>query len=454
MKKFIALITFIILSFPHSSYARHAKKKAPDLKKIQHIVVIILENHSFDNLFGNFPGANGFSNIDDAYKQIDETGKEYEFLPPVINTRLNPPAIDERFPSSLENLPFSIDKYLIDKEVTGDLVHKFYQEQLQINDGKMNRFAQISDAGALVMGYYDISKTGLWQYAKQYSLADNFFHGAFGGSFLNHFWLICACSPKYENAPEELIIKLDDQGEIVKDGQVTEDGYAVNTLYSTYTPHPKNAGEKGLIIPPQNMVTIGDILSEKNISWAWYAGGWNDAISGKPHELFQFHHQPFAYFKNFADGTKARKEHLKDEIDFIKAIKKGKLPAVAFYKPLGEFNLHPNYANINSGDKHITKILNMIEKTRQWKNTLVIVTFDENGGFWDHVAPPKIDRFGPGARVPTIIISPLAKKYFVDHTRYDTTSILKLIETRFNLKSLTARDRKANNLTNSLIGGK
>ena len=77
-----------------------------------------------------------------------------------------------------------------------------------------------------------------------------------------------------------------------------------------------------------------------------------------------------------------------------------------------------------------------IQSSPYWSDTVIIVTYDENGGLWDHVAPPKVDRWGPGSRVPAIIISPLAKRGFVDHTPYDTTSILKLITLRFGLEPL------------------
>ena len=304
----------------------------------------------------------------------------------------------------------------------------------------MDRFAAVSDAGGLTMGYFDGSKLGLWKYAQRYTLADHFFHAAFGGSFLNHFWLVCACTPQFPGAPEAL----------VKSGAVTEDGYAVNTVFSIYTPHPLAIKDTTKLLPPQTAPTIGDRLSEKHISWAWYAGGWNDAIEGHPDKSFQVHHQPFAYFKPFADGSAAKSEHLKDESDFLAALEKGDLPMVAFYKPLGEFNLHPGYADVASGDEHIVALLEKIEKSSVWSSSVVIVTFDENGGYWDHVAPPAVDRFGPGSRVPTLIISPFAKPHFIDHTPYDTTSILAFIENRFALKPLSTRDAKANDLRNAL----
>jgi phospholipase C len=99
-------------------------------------------------------------------------------------------------------------------------------------------------------------------------------------------------------------------------------------------------------------------------------------------------------------------------------------------------NEHAGYADVETGDKHIADIIAHLEKSPQWKNMVVIVTYDENGGFWDHVAPPKADRFGPGTRVPAIIVSPLARKGYVDHTQYDTTSILRFLTRRYGLKTL------------------
>ena len=136
------------------------------------------------------------------------------------------------------------------------------------------------------MSYYDGSKLALWRYAQEYTLADNFFHGAFGGSFLNHIWLVCACMPKYENAPSELVAQLGSDGKLVKDGAITPEGWAVNTIQSVYQPHSATIMDTKKLLPPQTQPTIGDRLSEKKISWAYYSGGWNDAMAGKPARPF------------------------------------------------------------------------------------------------------------------------------------------------------------------------
>jgi phospholipase C len=420
--------------------------QAAGMDKLEHIIVIYLENRSFDNLFGTFPGANGLQNASGTSFQVDKDGVPYKILPRVMDTSKKPPEPDLRFPANLPNAPFLIDRYISLQDLDPNLTHLWYQQQAQIDGGKMNRFALISNAGGLVMGYHDGSKTKLWKLARRFTLADNFFHAAFGGSFLNHFWTICACTPRFENAPAEIVAAEGPGGEMIKDGLVTPDGYAVNTVFPVYNPHP-SAEKPNRLLPGQSAPTIGDRLSEKNISWAWYSGGWNDALSGKYDHQFQFHHQPFAYFKNFGDDSAARREHLKDEADLIADLEKNSLPAVVFYKPVGEENEHPGYANITNGDDRIAELIEKIEQSPVWSSTAVIVTYDENGGFWDHVPPPKVDRWGPGVRVPAVIISPFAKRGFVDHTFYDTTSILKLIEVRFGLTPLGERDAKANDLT-------
>jgi len=115
---------------------------------------------------------------------------------------------------------------------------------------------------------------------------------------------------------------------------------------------------------------------------------------------------------------------------------------VTFYKPQGNLNQHAGYATISAGDAHIAEVIAHLEKSPQWKNMVVIVTYDENGGWWDHVAPPKGDRWGPGLRIPTIVISPFARRGQVDHTQYDTGSIQRLINHRFGIKPLPGIEQR------------
>jgi acid phosphatase len=165
---------------------------------------------------------------------------------------------------------------------------------------------------------------------------------------------------------------------------------------------------------------------------------------------FQPHHQPFNYYARFAPGTPDRARHLKDGDDFTRAIEAGTLPPVSFYKPVGVNTQHPGYTDIMTGDAHIAGVLDKLRASPQWKDMLVIVTYDENGGFWDHVPPPAGDRFGPGSRIPTILVGPTVKRGFIDSTQYDTTSILKFITERFGLEPLPGVRANMGNLANAL----
>lgn len=426
-----------------------AAQAASPLDKINHIVVIYQENWSFDGLYGKFPGANGLANAGGKVQQVDKTGQPYATLPQPIDTTQKPPAPDPRFPATLPVQPFDVSQYVPANQKTGDLVHRYYQHQYQIDGGKMDKFVAWSDAAGLTMSYYDATNLPEGQLAQQYTMADNLFQSAFGGSFLNHQWLICACTPTWPNAPAGNIAQLDANGQLVKDGTVTPDGYVVNTSFTVNSPHPANITDTTKLVPEQTAPTIGDRLNEQGISWAWYSGGWNDAVAGKPAALFQFHHQPFAYFANYADGTPGRAAHLRDEQDFLRALGSNDLPAVSFVKPLGDDNEHPGYASLQRGQQHVADLVNAVKNSPYWADTAIIITYDEFGGRWDHVAPPTIDRWGPGSRVPAIVISPYAKKGFVDHTQYETVSILKTIELRWNLAPLGARDAAATPLLNA-----
>jgi len=354
--------------------------------------------------------------------------------------------VDPRIPPDLPVAPFDLARYVPPDGRTGNPVHRFYQQQHQINGGRMDRFVAWTNVGGLVMSYYDATELPLGRLAREFVLADNFFHAAFGGSALNHLWLVCACTPHWPDAPADLRARLDARGLLVKDGGVTPDGYVVNTVYTVNTPHPSRVAPHHLL-PSLTLETIGDRLDEKGLAWAWYAGGWNDALAGRAHPRFAFHHQPFAYFAKWADGTAAKAKHLKDETEFLRDVAAGRLPAVSFVKPLGTHNEQSGCGDLLTGQRHVAELVRAVRASPLWPRTVIVITYDENGGRWDHVAPPVVDRWGPGTRVPAVIVSPLAKRGHVDHTRYDTTAILKLIQTRWGLRPLGSRDAAQDALT-------
>jgi acid phosphatase len=327
----------------------------------------------------------------------------------------------------------------------------------------------------------------VWKYlhasgAPKYVIADHFFQAAFGGSFLNHQYLVAARAPVdtaaapggadaglhsivdgngFPNATYPLYTPTGP----VKDAQLTQacgpdanpavacGDSAVNTIQPSNPPF--GGGAKLPLIDDTVYPNIGDRLSAAGVSWAWYAGGWNNAAAGHPDPLFQYHHQPLNYFAAYAPGQPGR-AHLRDETEFIAAAQAGALPTVSFVKPYGAENEHPGYASVSSGSKHLVDLLNAIENGPQAGDTLVVVTYDEFGGQWDHVSPPGQgkagvhDQFGPGTRIPALIVSRSLPHSGVDHSVYDTTSILATIEHGLDLAPVATRDAQVADLTGVL----
>jgi acid phosphatase len=534
-----AIATLLALALPSAAAAHGDGRGHHD--GVKRIVVIYEENHSFDNLYGGWEGVNGLSNADPAHtKQVNQAGTPYTCLKQNDVNLTSPPlpatchdaTVTPPFDSAFPNAPFEIDKYIAPTDTTcpppgdfsmpngfrkgtglpggctRDLVHRFYQEQYQLDGGKQDRYTTGSDAIGLTQGYYNTTALPIYKYLHgpghpRYAIADAFFQAAFGGSFLNHQWLVAAATPTFPGAPADQHSVLDTNGMptsyplytatgTVKDTALTAacpapkglacGDYAVNTIQPTYQPF---SSPTALKLPPQTAPTIGDRLSDKGVDWAWYSGGWSNAngdvgapgwtngngptcsdpntLSGAtfpncPDKLFQFHHQPLNYFASFAPGTAARKAHLRDEVEFESAVQESKhhckLKPVSFIKPIGEENEHPGYASEHSGSSHLVDLLTSIEDSRCAKSTMVIVTYDEFGGQWDHVSPPGLggtpgvhDQWGPGTRIPALVLSPKLKADFVvDDTQYDTTSILATIEQRFGLKPLTSRDAAVNTM--------
>ncbi|CAL1521554.1 alkaline phosphatase family protein [Chitinophaga sp. MM2321] len=436
------LIIFGISSCVISKKAQHKEISFDDgIRQINHVVVIYMENHSFDNLYGEFKGANGIENAKKGnVVQVDKDGKPYKYLPEIPR--------NNSFPTNLPNELFNIDKYVPSDKKTPDVTHRFFHNQLQIDGGKMDKFAAYNDSKGLAMGYYRTEKLPLYPMAQKYTLCDNFFQSVFGGSYFNHVYLIAAAAPVWPDAPESLIAKVDADGKMIKDGIVTPDGYVVNHVLSRNTPYPPKS-DTSRLLPSQTMPTIGDRLSEKNISWAWYSEGWDDAVAGKKNN-FAYNHEPFLYFARYEDGTEGRK-HLKDQNDFIKAAKAGTLPSVSFVKPGGGNDEHPGSSDVYSSEQLAVNLINAVLEGPNAKDALVILTYDEFGGFFDHVNPPVIDRWGPGSRIPAIIIGPFAKKGYIDNTQYETVSILSFIEHRWGIEPLAQRDKNANPFRNALI---
>jgi acid phosphatase len=527
-RRALARLALPLLSlFLASGFAMSEENVAnQSLTTIKHIIVIYQENWSFDSLYGKFPGANGIAQSSPAsLNQTDrfdnalsgQVGAPFSLVSgsAVLTTPpqpLNAGKIDTRFTAGLNTLlPYDIlnpnNSTLQANDTTGDLVHRYWHEQSQINHGAMDWFVTWSDNPGLTMSYFDATNMPEGLLAQEFTMADNFFHAAFGGSFLNHQFLIAAAAPVYPNAPVTMQATLDTDGQllinaltgkIVHDGNITPIGaqsftvagatfdktYAVNTIFSAnmVPTFVKLATAAPSLLPSLNdsnpsdatrpyIPTIGDRLDAASVSWKWYSGGWDNALAstasnpannGIPSSpatvdpLFQWHHQPFAYYDNYAPWKNGVRNpvsaaHLQDENNFFNDLQNGGLPSVVFIKALGPDNEHPGYAGLLQGQQHVADLVNAVKMSEYWGDALIIVTYDEHGGRWDHVTPPNSNGiWGDGSRVPAILIGPHAKRSFVDHTQYDTLSILKTIEDRFGLAPLTALDAHATPLTPSL----
>ena len=224
--------------------------------------------------------------------------------------------------------------------------------------------------------------------------------------------------------------------------------FAVNTVQPSSPPHGPS-GPKIPLIDDAQYPNIGDRLTRQGHLLELVLrrlGRRRPPVTPGP--LFQYHHQPFNYFANYAPGQPGR-THLKDETDFFTAARTGHLPTVSFVKPYGAENEHPGYASEPHGSDHLVKLLQEIRRARRPTSTLVVVTYDEFGGQWDHVPPPGPGsrdrgrarrRWGPGTRIPALVLSTSLRRSGVDHTVYDTTSILATIERSFGLAPLSSRD--------------
>jgi acid phosphatase len=581
----LAALALVAVVVPASA----APSKGP-LGNFKNIVVIYEENHSFDNLYGLWGDVNGqhvvgLSDADAAHTtQVDWTGRPYDCLlqtdiglqtsvqtyPIMSATNVKPAgAVGEQTQSCTQDLslengtpvhissafgnePYKIDTYIpataetcpdldhlfqytfgirdgfgLPGGCTRDLVHRFYQEQYQINSGAMNRYITGSDSAAMSFGYYDTKQLPIYKYlhrngAPKYVIADHFFQAAFGGSFLNHQYLIAAAPPLFPGGSHSILdsagypasVPLYANTATKVNGTVTQacglsttvaglacGDYAVNTVLPAYQPTGTFAAKIPAIDNRSTDMTIGDLLSDHDVSWAYYGGGWDDAsgnVTGRgwtgtatacnadnaaaqndlagrggfpycAHKSYQQHHYPFAYFRRYNDPANPDftatggidRVHLQDEEDFFAAAANGNLPAVSFVKPLGIENEHPGYASEPDGSDHLIDLIQSVMNGPQAGNTLIVVTYDEFGGQWDHVPPPSNtnnvaahDQFGPGTRIPALLVARSFVRSGVDHTYYDTLSIMRTIEQQWGLGNLGHRDADVNSLANAIAKGR
>ncbi len=360
--------------------------------QIQHIVFIMKENHSFDNLFGTFPGVNGATSG------------------PVSNG---------------STIPLN---HLTDE--VRDMGHDWTDALTAINNGKMNQFDLVNlgniDGDYKSMSqYHQADLPNYWTYAQTFALSDATFSSLHGETFPNRLYSIMADSA-------EVIFNPVGPGGI----QATSWGCdsAAGTTVITQTPQ----GVQNDVFPCFNNTTMGDLLTDANITWTSYAPILN--ANGYVYNTYNAINQ--------IRNTDQWAEHVVDWHNFISDATSGNLPAVSWLVADATDSEHPPNS-LCTGQNWTVQQINAIMQGPDWGSTAIFLTYDEFGGFYDNAAPANPDYYGFGPRVPMIIISPYAIPGFIDHTEYEFSSVLKFIETRFGLPSLTARDADASDMTAS-----
>ena len=213
-----------------------------------------------------------------------------------------------------------------------------------------------------------------------------------------------------------------------------------------------NSNNTVFTIPPSSVRSIGDSLLEANISWKYYGDQWNNYVPdpyqlnygaiGKQSDEYCNICNPFQYDSSIMANASIRKAHIQDTSDLYEDIARGTLPAVSFVKPSGLVDGHPSSSKLNLFEGFAKKIVDAVKANPQlWKDTAILITFDEGGGYYDSGYVQPLDFFGDGTRIPLLVVSPYTKAGHISHDYSDHVSILKFIERNWGLAPVTRRSR-------------
>jgi phospholipase C len=284
-----------------------------------------------------------------------------------------------------------------------------------IDGGKMDGFDLISSGLSAYTQASPQQIPNYWAYAQRYVLADRYFTSAYGPSLPNHFFTLAAQS-----------------GGAIDNVSGTTGGVACDgTPAGTVTVIDAN-GNRSEHSPCFDFPILGDELEAAGISWKYYIEGGTGVLGMIRH------------VRNGPEWT----ENQGTTDQFLQDAQSGQLPAVSWViNPYAGSEHPPN--SICAGENQTVQYINTIMQGPAWKSTVIFITYDDFGGFYDHVPPPQVDQDGLGPRVPLLIISPFAKRGYISHTLYEHSSMLKFIERRYRLRPLTARDAAASDMLDS-----
>lgn len=374
---------------------------------ITHLMIVMMQNHSLDNLFGTYPGANGLNASLPSYSQVDAKGN-------------------------------TISPTLVKTLATGDLTHNRPSYVASWNKGLMDKFAYTE--GDLSMQYYDNTISGLasdksswsianlWSYAQQYALADNFFASAMNSEPAQEFYMVAATAFDLTTASSLPYYDPCSAVEQEKDGGL------------------------GHIAAPLTETTVGDQLSAAQVSWGYYQTNYANSQNGTCTD-YTPQEDPFQYFTSTENTPHIQNFTL---ASFESDLNNDSLPSVLWIQPDGAQDMHPGGGNIMDGIEFLSKFVQAVQNSNEWPSTAIIVLWDESGGWYDHVPPPQLSNTeGLGARVPILVISPFAKTNYISHQQMDFVSILRFIQWNWNLGELptaaqAAREQQSGDLCDLL----
>ena len=371
-------------------------------EKIKHFVFLVKENRTFDHMFGRFPGAEGATEgltCDDQTVPLTRAG-----------------------------------------DTTVSVDHSFVAGLTVINGGRMNCFDTIragqGDLNAYVQ-YQEEDIPNYWEYARRFTLADRFFSSVYGPTTVEHMWVISSQSDRFVDLERPDQVGTGEPREFCEDDEelmwsfkkMTEEeedeAYQLEEIPSVVELVQRFWIERW---PCTDIRILPDMLEEEGISWKYYFSG-----AAPMHAMKMVRHVRFGpMWKKIVPAS-----------DFKEDLAEGRLPRVSWLIPPWTGSDHPSAAGICRGENWTVGYLNALMESDAWKNTAVVMTWDDYGGFYDHVPPPHVDLYGMGPRVPTIVISPWAKPGYIDKRTYDFSSVLRTIEMIHGLAPMTERDGRA-----------
>ncbi|WP_405748700.1 alkaline phosphatase family protein [Streptomyces sp. NBC_01411] len=470
----------------------HGNHGSPTATPVKHLVVLFDENISFDHYFATYPHA---ANTDGTkFTPSPRTPRDIDNLRTAGLLDKNP---NQYLPKRLTP----------DQAMTCDQNHSYGPEQYAYNGGKADKFVENTDSGkcsgnlfgepGLAMDYFDGNTvTAMWNYAQHYALNDNSFGSAYGPSTPGAIELVSGQThgvvstdptsstenPKRTDKPDPAAV-------------ASPDAHGVGTMITdpdpAYDDCSGNDHTSKSSLAELGGKNIGDRLNEKNVSWGWFQGGFRPStpwdgtedhlakcggtthanVGGEQVVDYSPHHDPFQYYRSTANphhvapksvaeiGHAGQANHNYDLTDFDAALKSGNLPSVSFLKAPSYQDGHAGYSDPTDEQDFLIGQINKIQQAPQWKDTAVVLAYDDSDGWYDHVyakpangsqdtskqtngrtvdSPacqngPKAaggyaDRCGPGARQPLMVISPYGKVNKIDHTRTEQTSVIKFVE--------------------------